>query len=309
MHFEIEDTGAGVAPEEMEKLFEPFAQTETGRRAQEGTGLGLPISRRFAQLMGGDLTAQSESGRGSVFQFDIHAKTSQLTDSVVPEIIKHAIALEPGQPLYRMVIADDNPDNRRLLANLLAPFGFELQEAANGEEAIELWRSWQPHLIWMDLRMPVINGYQAAQTIKSAPNGRETLVIVLSASILDEDRIKVIAAGCDAFLRKPFREHQIIDLLATHLGLRFIYEEDAPTVSTSSEQAEEEIARIPAEMLAKLCESAQINDFTSMTDLIHELRSAFPAAADLFAAFAHDFEYTKILDAIRRIRPELEGSK
>ena len=309
LHFEIEDTGAGVAPEEMEKLFEPFAQTETGRRAQEGTGLGLPISRRFAQLMGGDLTAQSEPGRGSVFQFDIHAKTSQLTDSVVPEIIKHAIALEPGQPLYRMVIADDNPDNRRLLANLLAPFGFELQEAANGEEAIELWRSWQPHLFWMDLRMPVINGYQAAQTIKSAPNGRETLVIVLSASILDEDRIKVIAAGCDAFLRKPFREHQIIDLLATHLGLRFIYEEDAPTVSTSSEQAEEEIARIPAEMLAKLCESAQINDFTSMTDLIHELRSTFPAAAELFAAFAHDFEYTEILASIRRIRPELEGSK
>jgi len=308
LRFDIEDTGPGIAPEEMGTLFEPFVQTASGRRAQEGTGLGLPISRRFAQLMGGEMTVQSEPGRGSVFQFEIHAKPSQLTEAVEPEAIKRAIALEPGQPIYRMVIADDNPENRLLLSNVLAPFGFDVREAENGQEALELWRAWQPHLIWMDLRMPLVDGYQAAQAIKSAPNGRDTIVIVLSASILDEDRIKVIAAGCDAFLRKPFREQQIIEMLATHLGARFVYAEDAPTaVSTSSKQAAEEVARIPAEILDRLCAAAEINDFSVITSFIQELQNSFPAAAEVFHAYAENFDYAELLNYIQQARFGKQG--
>ena len=309
LRFDIEDTGPGVAPEEMSELFEPFAQTATGRRAQEGTGLGLPISRSFARLMGGDMTAQSELGRGSVFQFTIRAKICEMADAAQPKTMKRAIALEPGQPRYRMIIADDNLENRQVLANMLAPFGFEVREAANGQEALDLWRAWQPHLVWMDLRMPVMDGYHAARQMKAAPNGRETVVIVLSASILDEDRVKVIAAGCDGFLRKPFREHEIIELLAAHLGVRFIYAEDAPNLPPSSENAAAEMARVPAEILEQLATAAQLNDFSVTTNLIEEIRRMLPAAADALAAYADNFEYVGLLAYIRQFRPDAASSQ
>ena len=309
LHFEVEDTGPGVAPEEMSELFEPFAQTATGRRAQEGTGLGLPISRSFARLMGGDMTAQSELGRGSVFQFTIRVKISELAGPAQPQTVKRAIALEPGQPRYRMIIADDNPENRQLLVNMLTPFNFDLREAANGQEALDLWQAWQPHLVWMDLRMPVLDGYKAAQQIKAAPHGRETVVIVLSASILDEDRIKVIAAGCDGFLRKPFREHEIIELLAAHLGLRFVYAEDAPSLPPSSENAAAEMARVPAALLQQLADAAQLSDFSVITDVIELLRSEFPAAADALAAYADNFDYIGLLASIRQSRPDAASSQ
>ena len=250
--------------------------------------------------MGGDMTAQSELGRGSVFQFTIRAKISELAGSAEPQAVKRAIALEPGQPRYRMIIADDNPENRQLLVNMLTPFNFDLREAANGQEALKLWQAWQPHLIWMDLRMPVLDGYKAAQQIKAAPHGRETVIIVLSASILDEDRIKVIAAGCDGFLRKPFREHEIIELLAAHLGVRFIYAEDAPNLPPSSENAAAEMARVPAEILEQLTAAAQFNDFSVITNLIEEIRRMLPAAADALAAYADNFEYVGLLEYIQR---------
>ncbi|MCP4935220.1 MAG: response regulator, partial [bacterium] len=204
LHFSISDTGAGIAPEEMGHLFEAFAQTETGRQVQEGTGLGLPISRKFAQLMGGDITATSEIGHGTTFRCDIQATIVDDTDIEKPPPTRRAIALEPGQPRYRVLIVDDKPDNRAVLLNLLTPFGFELQEAANGQEAVDIWNTWKPHLIWMDLRMPVMGGYDATQQIRAQLNGKDTIIIVLSASSVEDERTAALSHGCHDFLRKPF---------------------------------------------------------------------------------------------------------
>lgn len=123
------------------------------------------------------------------------------------------------------MIVDARPDTRQLLVKLLHPFGFELREAENGQEALDIWSRWEPHLIWMDLRMPVMDGYQATHCIKSSSKGAQTIVIVMSASVIDDDRISVITAGCDDFLRKPFHENEIFDLLHKHLGVRFVYED------------------------------------------------------------------------------------
>ena len=150
LQFSISDTGPGIAPEELEHLFEAFTQTETGRQAQEGTGLGLTISRKFVQLMGGDIRVNSTVGQGTTFTFDIQARAEDA--QVIASMLSthRAIALAPDQPHYRILVVDDKPENRRVLVELLKPFGFELKEAANGQEAIDTWRHWSPHLIWMD---------------------------------------------------------------------------------------------------------------------------------------------------------------
>ena len=165
--FEIEDTGAGIAPEELETLFEAFTQTESGRQSEEGTGLGLPISRKFVQLMGGDITASSQLGVGTVFKFNIVAETAREEELQPQQQVKQVVGLEPNQPNYRILVVDDRWENRQIVLKLLEPIGFEVKEASNGKEAIDIWQEWQPHLIWMDMRMPVMNGYEATEYIKS----------------------------------------------------------------------------------------------------------------------------------------------
>ncbi|MCP5006568.1 MAG: response regulator, partial [Planctomycetes bacterium] len=166
LSFAVEDTGSGIAEAERELLFEPFGQTESGRRASEGTGLGLPISRGFVDLMGGELQARSTLGQGSTFSFEIGVEQAADGELAAPPV-RRVVGLAQGQPSYRILVAEDKPESRKLLVTLLVEVGFEVREATNGQEAVARWQEWQPHLIWLDLRMPVMNGYEAAQEIKA----------------------------------------------------------------------------------------------------------------------------------------------
>ncbi|GBF80917.1 PAS domain S-box protein [Aphanothece sacrum] len=225
LSFEIEDTGPGIAPEEIEQLFEAFGQTETGRNSQEGTGLGLPISQKFIKLMGGDITVSSILGRGSLFAFSIEGKLAQASEVKIIKPVRKVIGLAPGQPQYRILAVDDRLESRILLVKLLSSLGFHVRQASNGQEALEIWESWEPHLIWMDMRMPVIDGYKATQRIKATTKGQATVIIALTASAFEEERNVVLSAGCDDFMRKPFREEVLWEKIAQHLGVRYIYEE------------------------------------------------------------------------------------
>ncbi|VEP12336.1 Histidine kinase [Hyella patelloides LEGE 07179] len=206
LSWEIEDTGTGIAPEESDNLFESFTQTEAGKKSEEGTGLGLPISRKFVQLMGGDITVSSTLGKGTVFRFQIVSEPAITEELQPPTPSQTVIALEPNQPSYRILVVDDRWENRQILLRLLEPVGFAVKEAVNGQEAIAIWQQWQPHLIWMDLRMPVMNGYEATKYIKSNLQERATYIIALTASTVEEERTIVLSAGCDDFVRKPFSE-------------------------------------------------------------------------------------------------------
>src|SRR5262249_791327 len=158
---EIEDTGYGIAPQELGSLFEAFGQTESGRKAKEGTGLGLAISRNFVRLMGGDVRVQSELDRGTLFTVEVPLRVAH---DIAPETKPGRVAtLAPGEPAYRLLVVDDNRENRMLLTTLLASVGFQVREAANGAEAVDAWRAWSPDLIWMDMRMPVLDGYEATR--------------------------------------------------------------------------------------------------------------------------------------------------
>jgi len=301
LKFEIGDTGPGIAPEEMDNLFEAFVQTETGRQAQEGTGLGLSLSRKFVQLMGGDITAKSELGHGTTFMFDIQVGVVDTKECDKKWSTRHVIALEPGQPRYRLLIADDKPDNRKVLVKFLSPFDFECREASNGREAIEIWEQWKPHLIWMDMHMPVLDGYEATKRItheelrmKDEGLERKTIIIAVTASSFEEERAVVLSAGCDDFLRKPFKEAEIFEMLSQHLGVRFVYKEE--TQSTIDKVlTPEALAALSAEWLGTLEKSAERADILLLSKVIEQIREHDAVLAGALAQLADNFEYDEIL--------------
>jgi PAS domain S-box-containing protein len=231
--FFVEDTGFGIAAEEIDRLFEPFVQTEAGRISQEGTGLGLPISQKFIQLMGGEITVSSQLGKGTIFKFDIQTNAVEAIELPEEEFTNQVISLEARQPNYRILVVDDKPENRQLLFDLLSSVGFQVREATNGQEAISLWQSWSPHLIWMDLRMRVMDGYQATQQIKLAGD-KAPIMIALTGSVFQEERVTALAAGFDDFVRKPFRVREIFAKMSEHLGVRYRY--GSPQSSSTATQ-------------------------------------------------------------------------
>jgi PAS domain S-box-containing protein len=310
--FEVEDTGAGIATDELDELFEAFVQTTTGKESQEGTGLGLPISRRFIQLMGGDITVSSEVGRGTVFKFDITVGIVDAEDVETKQSTRRVIALEPNQPRYRILIVDDKPLNRQLLIKLLSPLGFELKEACNGKEAIEIWDKWEPHLIWMDMRMPVMDGYKATKEIKATIKGQATAIIALTASVFEEERVVVLSAGCDDFLRKPFREEDIFAAMNKHIGVRFIYDELTIPASTQPQTVQEALtpntlAALPTELLANLENAASCSDMNKVDSYLDEIRHYNTPLADALTTLANDYEYGKIVSLIQQTKEMGEG--
>ncbi|MGL5062481.1 MAG: ATP-binding protein [Microcoleus sp.] len=308
IYFEVEDTGAGIAAEELDKLFEAFMQTSSGKNSQEGTGLGLAISRQFVQLMGGDVTVSSQVGVGTIFKFDVTTQAVDEAEDEAQQNKRRVIALEPNQPRYRILIVDDKSLNRQLLVQLLNPFGFELKEASNGKEAVDIWHEWEPHLIWMDMRMPVMDGYTATQQIKSTIKGQATAIIALTASVLEEERAVVLSAGCDDFMRKPFREQEIFTAMNKHIGVRYIYEEPsnkAAQVLSKTEikdvLAPEAIKTLPPELLANLATSAKSSDIGEVDRIIQEVKAINAPIGDAFLALANEFEYGKIAASIEAI--------
>jgi signal transduction histidine kinase/ActR/RegA family two-component response regulator len=225
LRFEVEDTGPGIAANEMPHLFRAFIQTEAGRASKQGTGLGLPISQRFVQLMGGEMLVSSALEQGSIFAFTIQYQFVEATDVQTTQLYRRVVGLAPGQPTYRILLVEDRWENRQLLARLLLPIGFEIREAENGEEAITLWETWEPHLIWMDMRMPVLDGYEATKRIRSHLKGQATVIIALTASAFEESRSIILAAGCNDFVRKPFKEQMLFEKMAQHLGVQYLYED------------------------------------------------------------------------------------
>jgi signal transduction histidine kinase/CheY-like chemotaxis protein len=274
IEFEVEDTGPGIASDDLDELFTAFVQTEAGKQSQEGTGLGLPISRKFVQLMGGDMVVTSEVGRGTTFQFQIQCQLSETTKIKPLAFEKRVIALAPNQPRYRILIVDDKWSCRQLLIKLLNPLGFELKEAENGQQAIAVWEEWQPHLIWMDIRMPVMNGYEATQQIRELTKGEATTIVALTASVLEEERAVILDAGCDDFLRKPFKEADIFELMHKHIGVNYVYEDSGDAAASSGdeqtklENLKSEMVQLPSELAAELQETVEAADLEAALPII-----------------------------------------
>jgi predicted ATPase/signal transduction histidine kinase/CheY-like chemotaxis protein/PAS domain-containing protein/tRNA A-37 threonylcarbamoyl transferase component Bud32 len=296
--FEVEDTGPGIQTQDVQQLFVAFGQTETGRKSQEGTGLGLSISRAFVQLMGGEIVALSAPNRGALFRFTIVAQMAAAAE-VDPPPTRRAIALQPHQPVYRILVVEDQDTNRQLLVNLLAPMGFEVQAVENGQEAIERWETWRPHLIWMDMRMPVMDGYEATRRIKASPHGKEAIVIALTASAFEEERAVVLASGCDDFVRKPFPEHLIFDKIAEHLGVNYVYEDLSPVAVAQPARAAltpRDLAVMPAEWIAQLRQAAIQVDAELIQQLLQQLPPTEVALAERLSELTQTFAFDELIE-------------
>ena len=229
LYFEVEDTGSGISESEISTLFEAFVQTASGRRLQEGTGLGLSISRNYVQIMGGQMSVTSKLGEGSTFKFYIPIKSLNLfsTDSSISS--SNRVIGIVGNKSYRILIVEDIRVNRQLLTRILSPLGFEVCEVSNGQEAIAVWQSWSPHLIWMDIRMPILNGNETAIAIREIEASKNILesqrvrIIALTASLVDLREEDVTLFGFDGLTAKPFTEDKIFAKMAEQLNLQYIY--------------------------------------------------------------------------------------
>jgi signal transduction histidine kinase/DNA-binding response OmpR family regulator len=298
--FEIEDTGAGIAPEEIDILFQAFTQTETGRQSQEGTGLGLPISKKFIELMGGEITVSSQVSKGTIFRFNIQAQVSETSLIKAQKATRRVIGLEANQQEYRILIVDDRFENRQLLLKLLEPIGFEVKEAKNGLEAVEIWQSWQPHLIWIDMRMPVMNGYEATQQIKSHLNGQATAIIALTASTLEEEKAVVLSAGCDDFVRKPFPEEVIFEKMAQFLGVRYVYENlqrhENLELASLDKLTAEALAIMSDDWLRELLEAAELINNRLITQLLTQIPQEHHNLARAIQQQVDNFDFERIMD-------------
>src|ERR1700674_1822905 len=236
LRVEIEDTGPGISPDEQDKLFRHFEQTKSGQQAGTGTGLGLAISREFVRLMGGDITLNSQVGKGSVFVIHLPLKEGEAQAVQAKDKPRHVLRLQPGQATCRVLIADDIEDNRQLLAQLLAPVGFEIRLATNGAEAVREFEQWRPHLILMDFRMPVMDGHEAIRRIRAMAGGADLKIIAVTASAMDENRQELMEIGADDFISKPFREAELFQKIHDHLGVEYVYA-DHPAAAAQEERA------------------------------------------------------------------------
>jgi CheY-like chemotaxis protein len=308
--FEVEDTGPGIAPDEQAHIFEPFVQTTAGVRIRKGSGLGLTISQQFVQLMGGTLRVDSQPGHGARFTVTLPLHVAAATTAATRDDARRVVALAPDQPVFRILVVDDEADNRQLLLTLLAPLGFDVREAGNGHEAVTIAQAWQPHLIWMDLRMPLLDGYAAAQQIKAAAPAPPPVIIAVSASSAADARATVLAAGCDDFIRKPFRDSEIFAALARYLGVRYVYADAEPAIAAHSSRPRAAdgnldaaaLAALPADVLEELERAIVDADPVLIGQRIAQVRTQSATLADALTVRVDRFEHTHILACIAAAR-------
>ncbi|AFY84054.1 PAS domain-containing hybrid sensor histidine kinase/response regulator [Oscillatoria acuminata] len=325
---EVSDTGIGIDSRYFEHLFKPFVQTGAGIYSQEGTGLGLNISAQFIRLMGGDISVQSrgklytegepcseilidstsELGPVTTFKFEIPVRV--VTGGEIPGLNPFPLgrSLQPQQPGYRMIIVDDHDYNSQLLMQILHPFGFELKRAVNGEEVLEMWQEFLPHLIWMDMRMPKIDGYEATRRIKAYCQNHPEIpvpaIVAITASGWHFDKSEILASGCDGLIRKPFRDVDIFEAIATHLGLSLMASHRTPDVPVLDPEAmtlkAADLAHIPQEFLDNLWNGLVQGDLELIASAIEQVGGEDPVLADALQSLANQYQFEKLLGLISR---------
>ncbi|MCU7836757.1 MAG: response regulator [gamma proteobacterium symbiont of Taylorina sp.] len=274
---EVEDSGKGISIEDQQQIFKPFIQVGQAD-SQTGTGLGLAITRQYIELMGGDLQVESELGRGSTFKASllVGVVNEDEIEKVLPEKGK-VIGIEQGQSEYRILSVEDKWENQLLLLNILESAGFQVKCVGNGEEAVTAFAEWQPQLIWMDQRMPIMSGLEATRHIRKMEGGDKVIIIALTASVFKEQMAKVLESGADDFLRKPYKPHEIYGCIAKYLGVRYLYEEtelivDKDADDTDMELTTEMLSRISENLIAELHKAVIELDIELSQSIIDKIR-------------------------------------
>ncbi|MDP2771342.1 MAG: PAS domain S-box protein [Giesbergeria sp.] len=302
---EVEDSGIGISAADQKRVFEPFVQFgETA--AQQGTGLGLSIARQFVQLMGGTISFESTLGKGSTFRVELPMERVASADVAKPEstVKGEIVGLAPGQPEYRILIVEDQLDNQLLLSKLMKNVGFQAKVTENGAQAVGLFQSWRPQLIWMDRRMPVMDGLEATRRIRELPGGREVKIVAVTASVFMEQRDEILKAGMDDVVRKPYRFNEIYECMAQQLGVQYTYAEaqDAQEVSDLVLTAGM-LAVLPPDLHRELHDAAESLEGERITAVIGQVASFDSKLHKTLSRLADNFDYPAILKALQTNPP------
>jgi signal transduction histidine kinase/DNA-binding NarL/FixJ family response regulator len=303
---EVADTGVGIAEDEMDKVFAYFEQTASGRAKKSGTGLGLALSRDYARMMGGDITVASKEGKGSTFYFNLEIRKGSASDIKKKMLVRRVIGLEANQDIPRVLVAEDTEASRTLLVEVLKAVGFDVQEAVNGKQAVEMFHKWRPHFIWMDVRMPVMDGLEATRCIKDTEIGKSTPIAALTAHALEEEKEVILAAGCDDFVRKPFREQEIFEAMAKHLGLKYVYANRRKKAVPAEPEIDihpEQLTALPGELLGHLYQAVVELDEDRILVLIEKVKTIDAHLAAVLDTFVRKLALSSLLDLLEKILP------
>jgi PAS domain S-box-containing protein len=299
--FEVEDTGSGIEADDLGRLFHYFEQGQTARELGAGTGLGLAISRELVRLLGGEITVSSRVGEGSVFRFTVRFKEAAPAAVQSPAQSRRVIGLGPGQPEFRMLIVDDKEDNREYLVQMLRAVGFQTREAADGGDALRQFEEWQPHLLLMDLRMPVMDGYETTRRIRETSGGGAVRIIAVTAGAFDEMRKEAFDVGVDEYIAKPFREGELFEKVGRLLGAVYVYEEEMresvePEPAFPARLAPGALADIPHELIEELRQATIDARLERLLHLIDRVGERSQPTADYLRRLAGDFKYDVLLE-------------
>lgn len=299
---EVVDSGVGIAAEDHARIFDPFIQARQ-HSAQKGTGLGLAISRNFIELMGGSLTLESAPGCGSTFRVEVPLQLEDEPSAGVdaganPQILRLAL----GQPDYRILIVEDHPENAMVLDRMLQAVGFSVRVAGDGLQAVEQFSSWRPHLIWMDLGLPGIDGLEAACRIRNCKGGTEVKIIAVTASAFAAEREAVLAEGLDGFLRKPYRYNEIFDCMADLLDVKYCFAEAVPLNAPNGPVDASSFVAIPTNLREAL-EAALVRlDVETIEAVILEISQHDANLGRALSRSASHYSYSEILSALQSAR-------
>ncbi|WP_052049617.1 response regulator [Leptolyngbya sp. KIOST-1] len=314
LSFVVADTGPGIPAEDIHRLYEPFTQSTAGLQcstsghdpSHQGSGLGLPISQQFVQLMGGELSLETKLNHGSTFTFVLPVQQFERSPVFSAPSAAPIAGLADDQPPWRLLVVEDHPANRYLLVRLLASAGFDVQTAPDGHAAVRQAQAWRPHLIWMDIRMPGLDGYAATDQIRALHLDPEPVIIALTASPFEEERAKILAAGCDDFVRKPFQMQGLLHKIAAYLPVRYRYGDSAaPGIDSpdAPEPAQPELRRwlqtMPADWQQALAQAAIAGSDDRLLELLGQLHHAPGGILQTLRGWAKNFEFDRILACLQ----------
>lgn len=298
---EVKDSGPGISEADQKRLFEPFVQLAEGL-AHGGTGLGLSITRQFVQLMGGNIVIESRLGEGTLFRVDLPLELASADEVLKLGITQgDVIGFAPGQPVYRILIVEDQYENQLLLEKLMSNLGLETKVAENGELGVQLFSVWHPDLIWMDRQMPVMDGVEAARRIRNLPGGDKVKIVAVTASVFKEQQPEMLQAGMDDLVRKPYQFNEIYDCLARQLSLEYIYRSEDKEELEPSPLTPEMLAILPAALREEFKEVLESLDGELIAAAIERIGKVDIVLAKTLSRLAEAFDYPAILNALDEV--------
>jgi signal transduction histidine kinase/FixJ family two-component response regulator len=304
--FEVSDTGKGIDAKDSSQIFKAFEQAEEGRD-RGGTGLGLSISQQYARLLGGDLSVDSKVGEGSRFTLTIRLTPGQERAQALATGAK-ILGIASGRP-PRTLIVDDRETNRDILVRILEPLGFPVAQASDGPKALGLVDSWKPELLLLDLILPGMSGRDIIRALRSDPSKKALRIIVITASALEDERKGVMDLGADAFIRKPFREREVLDDIGRAFSLTYAYDEEKKADESAAllgpPELKRRLAALPAGLRDRLGDALKVGDAGEVRAAADDIAVSDPGLAAHIRYLADDFEFSSLMATLMTLRSEV----